>query len=134
LGLHKVMLFSLKTSRYGPARFGFRTMNGVPALVCERFGELNGAPPRIVMLFQLDEAGLICEMDAVVAERKLRAVRFDDLPPIHRVLLPALRTALHKPAPASWLPEAARRTRRAAVRGLSRWVERSLSRVMRRTR
>jgi RNA polymerase sigma-70 factor (ECF subfamily) len=128
LGLHKVILFSLKTSTYGPARFAIRTLNGVPAVVCERFGEPAGVPPRVAMLFQLDESGRICEMDAVVATRKLHAIRFDTLPRFTWLLLPALRAALRRPAPSGWLPEAARRIGRALARELSDQLERRLLR------
>ena len=128
VGLHKVILFNVKTSTYGPARFAIRTLNGIPALVCERFNQPPGVPPRIAMLLQLDESGRICEMDAVVAPRKLHALRFDTLPRFNWLLAPALRAALRRPAPASWLPEAVRRIRGALVRELSKQFKRRTDR------
>ena len=78
IGREKVALFNLRIARLAKltdVQFGWRMLNGLPALVVE----YPRAPPqyakRIVMLCELDGEGRIKRIHNVSATRKLSAVR-----------------------------------------------------------
>lgn len=78
IGREKVALFNLRIARLAKltdVQFGWRMLNGLPALVVE----YPQAPPqyakRIVMLCELDGEGRIKRIHNVSATRKLSAVR-----------------------------------------------------------
>jgi RNA polymerase sigma-70 factor (ECF subfamily) len=56
------------------ARSEFRMVNGVPALVSDFLDDPRGAPPRMVLVPQIDAAGRLVALYAIVASRKLTAI------------------------------------------------------------
>jgi RNA polymerase sigma-70 factor (ECF subfamily) len=78
IGRDKVILFHQKTQRSSPMLFAVREINGLPALVAQLSNEGNPKlPERIVITLELNAAGKIAKLDAVVATRKLTHVSFE---------------------------------------------------------
>lgn len=79
VGREKVMLFFSRIVQQVWSgtipRFEWRILNGVPALVFERPDAPAGFAPRIVTTCELDAEGRIKHIHAVLASRKLTAVR-----------------------------------------------------------
>lgn len=78
VGRHKVALLHLRVAkRRAPgARIEFRTMNGFPAVVIEYATATRRQAPRLALCCDVDREGRIRELHAVLAPRKLTAVRF----------------------------------------------------------
>jgi RNA polymerase sigma-70 factor (ECF subfamily) len=70
------LLIGAAARRAGEARFSFRMLNGLPALVAES-PVPQGYASRFTLQIELDRDGAIAAVHAVLAARKLRAVRFD---------------------------------------------------------
>ncbi|MCW5893617.1 MAG: sigma-70 family RNA polymerase sigma factor [bacterium] len=86
VGRTRVARFFIGLARRRPATLAttLRTVNGLPALVVEFGPGLRGDPPRGVIRLDLDADGRIAAVHAVLATRKLAAVRFADPPPVGR--------------------------------------------------
>ncbi len=114
LGRAKVIRFYLNTLRAEPFRYEIRLLNGLPALVLETAATRPRLARRVVARVELDAAGRIAEIDAIVATPKLSAVRFDTLAEGSLLdLLGPARSAFTHPPVAQWAPG----TARMAVRG-----------------
>ena len=77
-GRGRVIRFHLETARRrGPiSRVAMRSVNGLPALVIETTPLRPQMGPRVVLRCEVDPDGRIRELQAVLASRKLTAVRF----------------------------------------------------------
>ena len=77
VGRDKVIrLYATLAERLGPGvRVQVRTLNGLPAAVIDVEGAPPGWAPRTVLLFRVDDRGIVEEMYAVLASRKLTALR-----------------------------------------------------------
>lgn len=78
VGRGKVARFYAKiAARRSPeARSEIRVLNGLPALVSEMGGTLPGEAVRMVLRVEVDADGRIVRLHAILASRKLTAVRF----------------------------------------------------------
>jgi RNA polymerase sigma factor (sigma-70 family) len=76
IGPKRVAKFHLKISSYRLAlsRFEMRMINGLPAIVGEFGDGRRGQPPRMVLRCDVDEAGRITALHAIVASRKLARI------------------------------------------------------------
>jgi RNA polymerase sigma-70 factor (ECF subfamily) len=79
LGRARVARFHLNIARRRAegVRFAVRMLNGLPAVVGDVPVGHPGEPPRLVLRCEVDGDGRITELHAIVASRKLHAVRFD---------------------------------------------------------
>jgi hypothetical protein len=71
------LLLTVSRRRAPGARVEMRPLNGLPALRIVYATARDRQAPRAVLLCSVDEAGRIERLDAVLATRKLTAVRFD---------------------------------------------------------
>lgn len=78
IGVQRVATFHLRVAkRRSPwARTRLRLINGLPALIIEYSRSERRQAPRTVLRCEVDETGRITELHAVLATRKLTAVRF----------------------------------------------------------
>jgi RNA polymerase sigma factor (sigma-70 family) len=76
-GKARVIKFHLKLRRAEVPQVAVRSINGLPALVCEYAQTLPGAASRCVIAIALDGEGRIRELNSIVASRKLTHVRFE---------------------------------------------------------
>lgn len=79
VGRERVARFFVGLARRRPTTLAttLRTVNGLPALVVTFGPGLVGDPPRGVVRVDIDRSGRIAAVHAVLATRKLAAVRFD---------------------------------------------------------
>jgi RNA polymerase sigma-70 factor (ECF subfamily) len=77
VGREKILLFYQRVAKYcgDRARFEFRMLNGLPAVITELPGAGSGYAPRTVTLCDLDREGRIKQFYVVLASRKLTALR-----------------------------------------------------------
>jgi RNA polymerase sigma-70 factor (ECF subfamily) len=77
VGREKVLRFHTNVTRLlgADARFGWRMLNGLPALILETTNPGPGYAPRIATICLLDEDGRISSIHNILATRKLTAVR-----------------------------------------------------------
>jgi len=77
VGREKILLFYTRVAEYwgDRARFEFRMLNGLPAVITELPGGGPGYAPRTVTLCDLDRQGRIKQFYVVLASRKLTALR-----------------------------------------------------------
>ncbi|HYR95879.1 MAG TPA: sigma-70 family RNA polymerase sigma factor [Candidatus Binatus sp.] len=76
----RLYLRAAEHRRTAGARFAIRLINGLPGVVMMLSRPQRRAAPRTVLRCEVSPAGRITELHAILASRKLTAVRFERLP------------------------------------------------------
>jgi RNA polymerase sigma-70 factor (ECF subfamily) len=82
IGVERVATFHLRVAqrRSPSAKTELRLINGLPALVIQYAVSVRRQAPRTVLRCEVDASGRITELHAVLASRKLAAIRFSAPP------------------------------------------------------